>query len=216
VKARPVRLVMLGPPGAGKGTQGERLARDRGVPRIATGDILREAVRTGSALGQLAGRVIETGQLVSDEVVIDIVRERLAREDARGGFVLDGFPRTLVQADALDALVGGARLVVIDIEVPEPTLIQRLALRRICSRCGRTAPADAGRCPFCGGDLVQRRDDDVAVVRERLQVYARDTRVIVEFYRRRPTFRSVDGDQTPDAVAADIAAAVASAEGEWR
>jgi len=208
---------MLGPPGAGKGTQGERVARERGVPRIATGDILREAVQMESEVGRAARRVIEAGHLVNDDVVIGIVRDRLALDDAREGFVLDGFPRTLPQAEALDDLVDHRRpLVVVDIEVPEPVLVERLARRRICSRCGTTASADAAKCLKCGGALVQRRDDGEDVVKERLQVYARDTRAIVEFYRRRPTFRSVDGDQTPDAVAADIAAAVASVEGAWR
>jgi adenylate kinase len=209
-----LRLVMLGPPGAGKGTQAERLAREWGVPRISTGDILREAVQTGTEVGQAARALMEAGQLVGDDLVIAIVRDRLARADAAPGFVLDGFPRTLVQAEALDALVDDrAPLMVIDIEVDEETLIRRLAARRICSQCGATASPSATVCEKCGGTLVQRRDDDEGVIRERLNVYRRDTRAIVEFYRRRPTFRSVDGDQAPDQVAADLAAAIASVEG---
>jgi adenylate kinase len=210
----PARLVMLGPPGAGKGTQADRFARERGVPRVSTGDIIREAVMAGTELGRAAGALIDAGHFVSDEIAIGIVRERLAGSDAARGWVLDGFPRTLPQATALDGLIEGRRrFVVVDIEVPEDTLVHRLALRRVCSRCGATAEPGAVRCARCGGELVQRADDDREVVRERLRVYARETRPIVEFYRGRSTFRTVNGDQPPDVVAAEIAAAVAAAEG---
>jgi adenylate kinase len=209
-----VRLVMLGPPGAGKGTQAERFARERQLPRVSTGDILREAVLEKTEIGRQAKAVMNAGQLVSDDVVIGIVRDRLARPDVRPGFVLDGFPRTLVQAESLDDLIDDrAPLVVVDIEVPEETLVRRLSTRLICSVCGTTALPGAKVCAKCGGALTQRSDDDLGVIRERLRVYARDTRSMVEFYRRRPTFRSVDGDQPQDQVAADIAAAIASVEG---
>jgi adenylate kinase len=210
---------MLGPPGAGKGTQAERFARERRVPRISTGDILRDAVQAGTELGRAARSIMDAGRLVGDDIMIGVVRERLERPDAAQGFVLDGFPRTVAQAEALDGLVEaapGARrtpLVVVDIEVPEEALVERLSVRRICSVCGWTAPPGVNACGRCGGGLVQRRDDNIDVVRERLRVYARDTQPLVEFYERRPTFRSVDGDQTQDAVAADIAAAVASVLG---
>ncbi len=207
-----VRLVVLGPPGAGKGTQAERFARERGVPKISTGDILREAVQSGSELGRAARAIMETGRLVSDELMIGIVGERLERTDARRGFVLDGFPRTVAQAKALDRMLDeDAPLAVIDIEVPEEAIVRRLSARRICASCGWTAVPGAASCSRCGGALVQRRDDVEDVVRERLGVYERDTQQLVDFYRDRPTFRSVDGDQSPDAVAADIAAAVAAA-----
>lgn len=208
---------MLGPPGAGKGTQAERFARGRGVPRISTGDILREAVLGQTDIGRQAKAVMNAGRLVSDDLVIGIVRDRLAEPDARQGFVLDGFPRTLVQAETLDDLLDGrAPLVVVDIEVPEETLVRRLSSRLICSVCGTTAVPGAEKCAKCGGELTQRTDDDLDVIRERLRVYGRDTRSIVEYYRRRPTFRSVDGDQPQDLVAADIAAAIASVEGVRR
>lgn len=205
-----VRLVMLGPPGAGKGTQAARFARDRRVPRVSTGDVLRQSHREDEAAHRDAKARMDAGHLVDDDLVIGIVRDRLARPDAVPGFVLDGFPRTLVQAEALDHLLDDRQpLVVVDIEVPDATLLARLRDRRTCEACG--APSAGGeRCGRCGGRLVPRRDDDFAVVQERLSVYARESRPIVEFYRRRPTFRSVDGDQTQDAVAADIAAAVAS------
>jgi adenylate kinase len=212
-----VRLVMLGPPGAGKGTQAERFARVRGVPRVSTGDILRAAVLGRTDIGSRAKAVMNAGRLVSDDVVIGIVRDRLSEPDARQGFVLDGFPRTLVQAETLDDLLDArAPLVVVDIEVPEDTLVKRLSSRLICSVCGTTAAPGAIACAKCGGALTQRTDDNLDVVRERLRVYARDTRSIVEYYRRRSTFRTVDGDQPQDQVAADIAAAIASVEGVRR
>jgi adenylate kinase len=184
-----VRLVVLGPPGAGKGTQAERFARVRAVPRISTGDILREAVLAGTELGRATKAVMESGQLVGDDLMIGIVQERLGRADARRGFVLDGFPRTVAQAVALDRLLdNSAPLVIVNMEVPEDRLIERLSWRRICGSCGWNAG-------------------------QRLRVHERDTEPLVEFYRVRPTFRSIDGDQTPDAVTADLAAAVASVIG---
>lgn len=212
-----VRLVMLGPPGAGKGTQAARFARVHGIPRISTGDILREAVSAGTEMGRMAREVMDAGRLVGDDIMIGIVRERLERADADAGFVLDGFPRTVAQAQALDELVDDrAPLVIVDIEVPSETLVKRLAGRRICGSCGVGAPPGGRECPKCGGGLVQRADDNEHVVRERLQVYERSTQPIVEFYGRRRTFRSIDGDQTEDSVAADLAAAVASALGAGR
>jgi adenylate kinase len=205
---------MLGAPGAGKGTQAERFARTRGVPRISTGDILREAVQEGTELGRASKAVMDAGQLIGDDIMIAIVTERLSRPDTLPGFVLDGFPRTVAQARALDGMVNDrAPIVVVNIEMPEETLIERLTLRRICASCGWNAVPGMTACAKCGGQLVQRRDDNVEIVRERLRVYDRDTQPLVEFYQARPTFRSVEGDQTPDAVAADLAAAVASVVG---
>ena len=211
-----LNLVMLGPPGAGKGTQAERLARGRGVPRISTGDILRDAVAEGTGVGQRAKAVMDRGELVGDDVMIGIVSERLSRPDAIDGFVLDGFPRTVAQATALDAMVDGrGPLLVVYIVVPEAELVRRLGSRMICEACGTTAgpisSVDGLRCLKCGGRLVQRTDDNDAVVRERLKVYHRQTEPLVEYYRVRPAFRSVDGAQLPDCVAADLAAAIESA-----
>jgi adenylate kinase len=209
-------VVMMGPPGAGKGTQAERFARAHGVPRISTGDILRDAVRAGTAVGRRARAGINRGELVDDETMVGIVRERLGWDDARAGFVLDGFPRTVGQAEALDALVherGLGPLVVVDVVVPRAELVRRLAVRRICDRCGANAAPDAVACGTCGGDLVQRPDDDQRVVDERLRVYERSTRPLVEFYRGRPTFRTVDGAQSPDAVAAALEAVLAEVAG---
>jgi adenylate kinase len=206
-----LNLLMLGPPGAGKGTQAERFARSRTIPKISTGDILREAVQSGTEIGLRAKAIMDRGELVSDEVMIGIVRERLDRADARAGFVLDGFPRTVAQAAALDTIMAGRDpLIVVDIEVPEADLVRRLASRMICANCGVNAVAgsEGTRCERCGGQLVQRADDNEAVVRERLKVYHRQSEPLIEYYRSRPTFRSIDGSQSPDRVAADMAAAI--------
>lgn len=210
-----LNVVMLGPPGAGKGTQAERLARERGIPKISTGDILREAVEAGTELGRLAQATMAAGRLVSDEIMNGIVRERLQRPDAARGFVLDGFPRTVAQAKFLDALVADrGALIVIEIQVPVEELVRRLAGRRLCTACGAIVghldgAETRGSCPRCGGRLVARPDDDPGVVRERLRVYERETEPLVEYYRPRPTFFTVDGHQSPDRVAAAIARVVA-------
>jgi adenylate kinase len=210
-----LNAIMLGPPGAGKGTQGERLAACYGVPRIATGDILREAVQSGSRLGRLARATMEAGKLVGDDMMIGIVRERLTQRDAAHGFVLDGFPRTVPQAEALDALVAaGAPLVVLQLVAPLDVLVRRLSSRRICSVCGTNAApgtAEDAACPKCGGTFVQRSDDSEAVVRERLRVYEEQTRPLVEYYRERPTYYVIDGNQSPELVAAALQRAVETA-----
>ena len=210
-----LNLLMLGPPGAGKGTQAERLAKVRGIPKISTGDILREAVHTKTEIGLRAKAVMDRGELVGDDVMIGIVRERLERPDALGGFVLDGFPRTVAQAAALDGIMADRDpLIVVDIVVPEDELVRRLGTRSICRLCGTGAPVGSGvgaACTKCGGRLVQRTDDNQAVVLERLKVYHRQSEPLVEYYRVRPTFRSIDGVQSPDRVSADLAAAIAAA-----
>lgn len=204
---------MLGPPGAGKGTQAERIARTRGLPKISTGDILREAVNARTPLGCAAQDAMEAGRLVGDEVMIGIVQERLDRDDARHGFVLDGFPRTIVQAGALDRMVDGrGPLVVLDIVVPEEVLVRRLATRRICSQCGQNAAVEwLTECGKCGGQLVARVDDGVAIVRERLGVYQRQSKPLVDYYSARPTFRQIEGNLPPDVVTRAIDAALAEA-----
>lgn len=208
-----LNVVMLGPPGAGKGTQSERFARTHALPKIATGDILREAIHEGTELGRSAKATIYAGGLVSDDVMIGIVGERLGRPDTTPGFVLDGFPRTVPQATALDGMVRSrGPLVVVDIVVPEEVLLRRLAARRICGDCGVNAPIEwTTTCGACGGALVHRTDDGDGVVRERLDVYRRQTKPIVDFYARRPTFRAIDGNQPPDVVTAAMEAAIREA-----
>ncbi len=208
-----LNLVMLGPPGAGKGTQADAFARERGIPRISTGDMLREAVHAGTPIGLAARERMDAGLLVSDDVMIAIVDERLDRPDTRAGFVLDGFPRTVTQAEALDRMIDGrSPLMVLEIVVPTDVLVRRVRGRRVCDRCGANAkPGDASFCPSCGGPFVQRSDDSEDVVRERLRIYERDTRPLVAYYRSRPTFRALDGDRPPDVVARAIREAVAAA-----
>jgi adenylate kinase len=224
-----LNLIILGPPGAGKGTQAERVARTRGIKKISTGEILREAVHAGTEIGRRAQSIMVRGELVSDDVMIEIGRERLDRSDVAGGFVLDGFPRTVAQASALDAIMRGRDpLIVIDIVVPQPELMRRLSSRLICDESGANAGSfaqpsgdeaaasaaavhariDPLRGSLCGGRLVHRADDNADVVRERLKVYHAQGRPLVDYYRARPTFRSVNGAQPPDLVAADISAVI--------
>ena len=210
-----LNLVMFGPPGSGKGTQASDLEQRRHIPQISTGDILREAVQAGTDLGRQAKAVMDTGELVSDDIIVGIVRERLAREDTQDGFILDGFPRTVAQAVALDEiLVGREAVVVIELSVPDAELITRLSRRRVCGQCGATYGATDGEvpktCAGCGAALVQRSDDREEVVRERLRVYREQTEPLVAFYQDRPSFRSVDGNQPPAQVRAAIGDAIAA------
>jgi len=209
-----LNLVMLGPPGAGKGTQAIRLAKSRGVPHISTGEILREAVQANTDLGRKAKAVIASGQLVSDEIMIGIVNDRLRKDDVRNGFLLDGFPRTVSQADALDNMLKDRQspLVVIDLSVNDDELVRRLSTRRMCEDCGTVTGSLEGQpaivCDRCGGGLKQRSDDQEEVVRERLVVYRQSTEPLIGYYEHRPTFRSIDGSQDEESVAALIGSAV--------
>lgn len=204
-----MRVIFLGPPGAGKGTQARRAAARWGVLQIATGDILREAMTAGTELGRQARRYYDAGELVSDDVIIGLVAEALGRPEARKGFVLDGFPRTLAQAEALDQLLDDRGLAldrVVLFRVPEAELVRRLTGRRICRRCGHnyhvvfSPPRRPGICDACGGELYQRKDDDEATVRTRLAVYERDTRPLVERYRRRGLLEAISGEGSVDQV----------------
>ena len=214
-----LNVVMMGPPGAGKGTQATRFAKERGVPKISTGDMLREGIKDRNPVALEAKARMDQGALVDDATMIAIVRDRLSRPDTRDGFVLDGFPRTVEQAEALDAVVearGNGPLVIVDVAVPEAELVRRLATRRICESCGTSPdpsiPAD-GACATCGGRLVQRVDDGARVVIERFRVYETSTRPVLDFYRGRPTFRVVDGTQSPERVAHDLGCAIDEAAG---
>ena len=208
-----LNVIMMGPPGAGKGTQALRFARERGLLKISTGDILRDEIKAGLPVALRAKERMDRGELVDDETMVAIVRERLLRPDAQRGFVLDGFPRTVTQANALDQIVAernNGPLVIVDVRVPEHELVRRLAGRLICAQCGANAevPKDGSPaavvCGKCGGQLVQRADDNEEVVRERLNVYERATKPLVEFYRERPTFRVVNGAQPQERVAHEL------------
>jgi adenylate kinase len=216
-----LNVVIMGPPGAGKGTQAERFAREHGIPKISTGDILREAVSAKTPLGVEVKSLMDRGELVGDDLIIDIVRERLGRSDTTRGFVLDGFPRTVPQAAALDVLLKGrGPVIVVEIQVPDEELVRRVISRRICSNCGRTVSAfgddgiAAEKCSNCGGTLVSRSDDSAQVVRDRLKVYWRETQPMIAFYQSRPTYRAIDGAQPPERVRDALVAAVASALGK--
>lgn len=196
--ANATRLILLGGPGAGKGTQAKRLIKALSVPQISTGDLLRAARREGTALGLQAQSYMDQGKLVPDGLIIELVNERLAQPDAENGYILDGFPRTTAQADAME--VGGIAVErVVNIVVDDDELTQRLAERRICRDCGASfhlrfkVPAKAGICDACGGELYQRRDDSLEVIPERLAAYKEQTQPLVEYYDARGLVRTVDG-----------------------
>ncbi len=204
-------LVLLGPPGSGKGTQAVRLAERYTIPHISTGEILRGAVRAGSPLGQQVEKTLASGGLVSDGLMTDLVRERLAQPDARPGFVLDGFPRTVVQAHALDDMLHSCLIVVL-VAVADEAIVQRLSRRRVCASCGITQSVSedsephADPCPYCGGSLVRRDDDEPATIRRRLATYASFAEPITSLYRIRSRFASVDGQRPADEVTAALCA----------
>lgn len=202
-------VVVLGPPASGKGTQAVRLARSRGIPTIATGAILREAAASGSELGRRAKALTDRGDFLGDDEMIGIVKERLGRPDAARGYILDGFPRTVPQALALDGMLQGQPLVIIDLAVPDAELLRRMEGRRVCSGCAAIAePGSAApdTCDRCGDRMTRRADDGDETVRQhRLAVYARESRPLLDYYHGRPMFRSINGAQTPDRVAAEVA-----------
>jgi adenylate kinase len=210
-----LNLILIGPPGSGKGTQAVRIAEKFGIPHISTGDILRAAVRARTTLGLQVETTLSSGGLVGDDLMTDLVRERLAAPDAGQGFVLDGFPRTVTQAQALDTIVS-VPLVIALIEAADEEIVRRLGLRRVCASCGLTQAVSADPelgpelgldgqhdpCPYCGGMLVRREDDEPATVRSRLTTYARHAEPVIAYYRSRPTFGAVDGLRQPSEVTA--------------
>lgn len=209
---------MLGPPGAGKGTQSARLARMWRIPHISTGAMLREAVAMGTPLGQQVKTIMDRGGLIDDEMITHVVRDRLARPDAAGGFLLDGYPRTVPQATAFDEYCAGrAPLIVVEIVLSEADILRRLAARMICSECGVNSQdddRDYANCVNCGGRLVPRADDAVDVVRKRLEVYHQQTAPLIDYYGSRPTYCRVDGAQLADTVTDDILRVVDQVQGK--
>jgi adenylate kinase len=207
---------IFGPPGAGKGTQADALCERHGLVHLATGDMLRRAIASGTALGERVKEIVESGRLVDDETVGEVVGARLDEDDARAGTLLDGFPRTLGQVELLDRILAerGRRLdVVVELDVPEEVLIGRLTGRRSCPDHGPIPPSGEGRCPRCGGEGVVREDDTEKVIRQRLGVYREQTAPVAGAYGERGILLSVDGTGTPEEVSARIAAAVDAAQG---
>ena len=214
-----MKIILMGPPGAGKGTQAEKLVELYQIPHISTGDMFRKAQKEGTALGLKAKSYMDQGQLVPDEVTVGIVKERLAEDDCKDGFLLDGFPRTVQQADALDGILkelGMALDRVVNIEVDKTFLVDRLTGRRVCRTCGATfhvtnkAPKVEGVCDKCGGELYQRNDDTVETVSNRLDVYAAQTAPLIEYYQSKGIMSSIDGSKSMEDVLADIRTALGS------
>ena len=206
-------LILLGPPMSGKGTQAARLTQLLGIPQISSGDLFRDNIKNQTNLGLEAKKYMARGDLVPDEITIGMVKERLRREDCLGGALLDGFPRTIPQAETLDEILVGvdaSLAVVISIAVPEDVLVERASGRRICRTCGQSyhlkfdPPKESGKCDKDGGELYQREDDKAETVKQRLAVYQAQTSPLVEFYRARGILQEVNGDQLIDNVEEDI------------
>lgn len=200
-----MKLIFLGPPGAGKGTQAERIAEHFGIAHISTGDMLRAEMREGTELGKAAKGLIERGELVSDDVILGMVAERIKKPDCKNGFLFDGFPRTLAQAEALEKISEVDR--VIDIEVPFERLIARISGRRMCAGCGAAYHVSSYKgetCQKCGGKLYQRTDDTEETVKNRLDVYQKQTEVLIDYYKNRDLLAAIDGDQAVESVTAAI------------
>ena len=208
-----MRLIMLGAPGAGKGTQAARVAAKLNIPHISTGDIFRANIKEGTELGKKAKSYMDAGGLVPDELVCDLVADRIAKDDCSGGFILDGFPRTIPQADALDAAVTamGTKIdYAVDIDVPDEAIVSRMGGRRACVGCGATyhvvykAPKQEGICDNCGGELILRDDDKPETVQTRLNVYHEQTQPLIDYYSGKGSLVTVDGTQDMDSVFASI------------
>lgn len=204
-----MNIIMLGAPGAGKGTQAAVLSEHFGIPTISTGNMIREALKNGTEMGLKAKSFMDEGKLVPDEVVIGIVKERLAGDDCKEGFILDGFPRTIPQAEALDAM-GVDIQFVINIDVPDERIINRMSGRRVCENCGRPyhlvnlKPKKDGVCDDCGGTLVQRKDDHPDTVLARLDVYHKETEPLADYYRKQGKLVNVEGQDVVDETTALI------------
>ena len=216
-----MQLLLMGPPGAGKGTQAVKLVEKFSIPQISTGDMFRAAVKEGTELGKKAKACMEAGTLVPDEVTVGIVRERLAKDDCKGGFILDGFPRTVEQAKALEKILDELNLKltkVLNIHVPAENLIERAIGRRICKTCGATyhvkfnPPKAADTCDNCGGNLYQRADDNEETMKKRLSVYEDSTRPLIDYYKKVGVYVEIDGRQPIEKVTEDLVNVLSSVE----
>lgn len=216
-----MQLILMGPPGAGKGTQAALLVKQFSIPHISTGDMFRAAVAEGTELGKKAKACMDSGKLVPDDVTIGIVRERLAKDDCKKGFILDGFPRTVEQADALTKILNelGLQLTrVLNIHVPAEDLIERAVGRRICKKCGATYhvkfnPTKVENvCDNCGGELYQRKDDNEETMKNRLSVYEASTKPLIDYYSKAGLYTEIDGRQPIDKVTDDLIGVLSSAK----
>ena len=216
-----MQLILMGAPGAGKGTQAAELVKKYGIPQISTGDMFRAAVKEGTELGKKAEACMKSGALVPDEVTIGIVKERLSKEDCAKGFILDGFPRTVEQADALEKILSGLGknlTAVLNIHVPFEDLIERAVGRRICKGCGATyhvkfnPTKKENICDECGGELYQRADDNEATMKNRLSVYENSTRPLIEYYKKAGKYTEIDGRQAIGKVTEDLVKVLSSVE----
>jgi adenylate kinase len=208
-----MNIIFLGPPGAGKGTQAKILVEKYGIPQISTGDMLREHVAKGTELGLKAKEYMEKGQLVPDEIILSMVKERLSQPDAQKGFILDGFPRTVAQAEALDKMLeemGRKIEFVLALIVPDDELVTRLTGRRTCKNCGMMyhikfkPPKVEGKCDVCGGELYQRPDDNEETVRNRLKVYHESTAPLIEYYKNKGVLFEIDGTKSIEEITQEI------------
>ena len=216
-----MQLLLMGPPGAGKGTQAVKLVEKFSIPQISTGDMFRAAVKEGTELGKKAKACMEAGTLVPDEVTVGIVRERLAKDDCKGGFILDGFPRTVEQAEALEKILDELNLKltkVLNIHVPAEYLIERAIGRRICKTCGATyhvkfKPSKSDdTCDNCGGKLYQRADDNEETMKKRLSVYEDSTRPLIDYYKKIGVYAEIDGKQPIEKVTEELVNVLSSVE----
>ena len=204
-----MKLVLLGPPGAGKGTQAKKLIEQYTIPQISTGDILRQAVKDGTELGKKAKTYMDQGALVPDDVIIDIIKERIKADDCKNGYIFDGFPRTVAQAKALDQVMKDLSTkldAVVSIDVPEDEVVKRLSGRRTCKSCGAlyhihyNPPTKEGVCDKCGGDLFQRDDDNETTIRQRLAVYRDQTSPLIKYYTKQNLVKAIPGTGDPEAI----------------
>lgn len=214
-------ILLMGPPGAGKGTQAERLIREYGIPQISTGDIFRAAVKSGTPLGKEAKSYMDKGALVPDSVTVGIVKERLAQEDCKDGWILDGFPRTTAQAASLDSILhemGISLTAVLGINANREDLVKRVSGRLVCRKCSASfhrdfrPPKQQGVCDNCGGELYQRADDNEKTIRSRLAVYDEQTKPLIDYYKMSGCYVDIDGDQSMDEVFSDIKGSLAKAK----
>jgi adenylate kinase len=205
-----MRVILLGPPGGGKGTQGELIEKKYGFPKISTGDLLRREVQEKTTLGEMAKAEMNQGELVKDDIVIEVIKHKILQPDCKRGYILDGFPRNVGQARRLEEIEEKRQEIVIDIHLSEQTLIQRLSARRVCSSCGAIynllacSPRKEGSCDICGLELIQREDDVPEVIKERLKVYHEQTEALIDYYSRKKVYFRINGEGKIETISKNI------------